>query len=136
MKISVLESAKRDAGQGFGKAQPTTVNDHIGQEMLSQYVSKVPAVMSGTNDRQTAEQLAKLPISVLASAALKTQQSEELAADPERKKAFKAGTALISSELNRRNLQAAGQFLSQSAEQQQVSTQQRTKSSRRKGPSR
>ncbi|WP_340151905.1 strawberry notch C-terminal domain-containing protein [uncultured Sneathiella sp.] len=136
VKISVLESAKRDAGQGFGKAQPTTVNDHIGQEMLSQYVSKVPAVMSGTNDRQTAEQLAKLPISVLASAALKTQQSEELAADPERKKAFKAGTALISSELNRRNLQAAGQFLSQSAEQQQVSTQQRTKSSRRKGPSR
>lgn len=118
VKLSVLEAGQREAGHGFAKGHPTLMNERIGKEMLSQYVSKVPAVMSGANDRQTAEQLSKLPTSVLASAALKTKQSEELAADPERKRSFKAGTALISAELNRRNQQAASRVLEQAADRQ------------------
>ena len=139
VKLSVVAAGARDAGPGFGKALPTAGNEQVGKDMQRTYVANVPAVMTGRNDRATAEQLTKLPTATLASAALKTKQSEELAADPERKKAFGNGIALIDAELRRRNGTMASQIISQNQTNKQTSViepAQTPKNQRKKSRSR
>lgn len=133
---SVAAAEQRDVGAEHTKVGAAPLNQRVGKEMLEAYVGKTPAVMATANDKGVAEQLTKLPTTVLASAAMKTGHSERESNNPDRQQRFKNGMALINAELRRRNEKRAEEILSQQHSKSQSQTASGPAHPRRKGRSR